>query len=187
MKSFFLFVWEIMKVAVITLAIVVPIRYFLVQPFFVKGASMEPNFDDGQYLVIDELSYRFRSPQRGEVVIFHYPLDRSQYYIKRIIGLPNETIELNGERIKIYNKEHELGFVLDESKYLSDDVITGAAGDAKFTLGDKEYFVMGDNRQASYDSRRWGAVPSADIVGRAWLRAWPPQTASVFAAPEYSY
>lgn len=187
MKSFLLFVWEVVKVAVITLAIVVPIRYFLVQPFFVKGASMEPNFDDGQYLVIDEISYRLRVPGRGEVVIFHYPLDKSQYYIKRIIGLPNETIEFSDGRIKIYNKEHELGFVLDESSYLPANVTTDAIGDAKFILGDKEYFVMGDNRSASYDSRRWGAVSSGEIVGRAWLRAWPLQSAKVFAVPEYSY
>lgn len=185
MKTFLLFVWEIVKITVITLAIIVPIRYFLIQPFFVKGASMEPNFEDGQYLVIDELTYRFREPQRGEVVVFHYPGDRSQYYIKRLIGLPGETVEITGGRIKIINQEHTLGFILDESNYLPNVAVT--EGTAKEILSDDEYFVLGDNRQASFDSRRWGFLSRQNIVGRVWLRAWPPQTAQVFAAPEYSY
>jgi len=185
MKAFFLFVFEVVKIVVVVLAIILPVRYFLMQPFFVKGASMEPNFDDGQYLIIDELSYRFRQPARGEVVVFRYPVDPSQFYIKRIIGLPGETVEVADGRIKITNTEHSLGFVLDESKYLSATVST--YGDVKKVLGQGEYFVMGDNRSASYDSRRWGILPEANIIGRAWLRAWPPKTAEVFAAPEYAY
>jgi signal peptidase I len=185
MRSFFVFVWEILKITVITLAIIIPIRYFLVQPFFVKGASMEPNFDDAQYLVIDELSYRLREPARGEVVVFKYPLDKSQYFIKRIIALPGETIEILDGRVKIINQEHPLGFVLDESQYLSAGIAT--YGDTKEKLGENEFFVMGDNRSSSYDSRRWEVVPREDFVGRAWFRAWPPQTAKVFGVPEYAY
>ncbi|MBU2036653.1 signal peptidase I [Patescibacteria group bacterium] len=185
MKSFFLFLFEVVKITIITLAIILPVRYYLMQPFFVKGASMEPNFDDGQYLIIDELSYSWRTPMRGEVVVFKYPVDPSQYYIKRIIGLPGETIEVADGQIKIVNSEHPLGFILDESKYLPAAIAT--YGDAKQILDQNEYFVLGDNRSASYDSRRWGAVPLKNITGRAWLRAWPPQSATVFAAPEYSY
>lgn len=185
MKTVFLFIWEVLKIAVITLAIVVPIRYFLVQPFFVKGASMEPNFEDGQYLIIDELSYRYRLPQRGEVVVFRYPLDPSQFYIKRIIGLPGETLEISDGRIKIFSQEHSLGFILDESKYLPANIIT--SGENKIKLGEGEYFILGDNRQSSFDSRRWGVLLTKDIIGRVWFRAWPPQTAKVFAVPEYSY
>lgn len=185
MKSFFLFVFEVLKITVITLAIILPVRYFLMQPFFVKGASMEPNFDDGQYLIIDELSYRLREPVRGEVVVFHYPADPSQYFIKRIIGLPGETVEVGSGQVKIINSEHPLGFVLDESKYLPAAIST--YGDVKQALGQGEYFVLGDNRSASFDSRRWGILPRQNITGRAWLRAWPPQSAKVFAAPEYSY
>jgi len=185
MKNFFLFVFEVIKITVVTLAIILPIRYFLMQPFFVKGASMEPNFDDGQYLIIDELSYRFRSADRGEVIVFRYPLDPSQYYIKRIVGLPGETLEIIDGRIKIYNQEHPLGFVLDESKYLPPTIAT--YGEVKQKIGNEEYFVMGDNRQASFDSRRWGLLPQKNIIGRAWLRAWPPQTAQFFIAPQYSY
>ncbi len=185
MKSFFLFLFEVVKITVITLAIILPVRYFLMQPFFVKGQSMEPNFDDGQYLIIDELSYRLSEPARGEVVVFRYPVDPAQYYIKRIIALPGETVEVADGRIKITNNEHPLGFVLDESKYLPAAIST--YGNAKEVLGQDEYFVLGDNRAASYDSRRWGVLPSKNITGRVWLRAWPPQTAKVFAAPEYSY
>ena len=185
MKKFLLFVWEIVKITAITLAIIVPVRYFLIQPFFVKGASMEPNFEDGQYLVVDEISYRLRAPERGEVIIFHYPLDPSQFYIKRIIGLPGETVEIFEGRIKIFNSQHALGFILDESGYLSGDVKT--YGDTKVILGENDFFVLGDNRQFSYDSRRWGAVPADKITGKVWVRAWPLQTTEVFAAPQYSY
>ena len=185
MKSFFLFLFEVVKITVITLAIILPVRYFLMQPFFVKGQSMEPNFDDGQYLIIDELSYRLSEPARGEVVVFRYPVDPAQYYIKRIIALPGETVEVADGRIKIINNEHPLGFVLDESKYLPAAIST--YGNVKEVLGQDEYFVLGDNRAASYDSRRWGILPRKNITGRVWLRAWPPQAAKVFAAPEYSY
>ncbi len=146
---------------------------------------MEPNFDDGQYLIIDELSYNLRLPARGEVVVFKYPVDPSQYYIKRIIGLPGETVEVADGQIKIINSEHPLGFVLDESKYLPAAIST--YGEAKQALGQNEYFVLGDNRSASYDSRRWGVLPRKNITGKVWLRAWPPKSATVFAAPEYAY
>src|SRR3989344_8898539 len=88
------FVWETIKVVVISLAIILPIRYYLVQPFFVKGASMEPSFEDGDYLLINEISYRFSAPERGDVIVFRYPKDRSQFFIKRIVGLPGETVEI---------------------------------------------------------------------------------------------
>lgn len=185
MKSLFSFLWEVTKITVVALAIILPIRYFLVQPFFVKGASMEPNFDDGQYLIIDELSYRFGNPQRGEVVVFHYPNDPSQYFIKRLIGLPGETVEIFNGRVKIYNNVHPLGFVLDESKYLPDDLLT--LGEIKQKLEPDQYFVLGDNRVSSSDSRFWGSLPKKNLVGRVWLRAWPLKTVAILSAPQYSY
>lgn len=185
MKPFFLFLFEVAKIAVVTLAIILPVRYFLIQPFFVKGASMEPNFDDGQYLIIDELSYFLREPARGEIVVFRYPADPTQYYIKRIIGLPGETVEVADGQIKIFNSEHPLGFVLDETKYLPAAISTYGA--VKEVMGRDEFFVLGDNRSASYDSRRWGPLPRKNITGRVLLRAWPPQTTKVFEAPQYSY
>src|SRR3989338_6830577 len=99
------FVWETVKVIIISLAIIIPIRYYLVQPFFVKGASMENNLHDGDYLLIDEISYRFNKPERGDIIVFRYPENHSQFFIKRIIGLPDETVEIKGNKIIIYNNE----------------------------------------------------------------------------------
>lgn len=183
MKKFLIFIWEIIKIIVISLLIVVPIRYFLIQPFFVKGASMEPNFDDGQYLIIDEISYRFRLPERGEVIVFKYPQDPSQYYIKRIIGLPGETVEIISGYVIIYNHQNPQGKILDESQYL--DIRQETLGNVKITLAKDEYFILGDNRPASSDSRRWGPLKTDYIIGRTWIRAWPPEKAEVFAAPSY--
>jgi signal peptidase I len=182
MRAFFTFIWEVIKVVVISVLIVVPIRYFLIQPFFVKGMSMEPAFDDGQYLIIDEISYRFDSPERGEVIVFKYPNDPSQYYIKRLIGLPGETVEIVGGGIIIYNSEHLEGRALNEH-YLSENLKT--IGNIKLTLKENEYFVLGDNREASSDSRRWGPLAEKFIVGRVWVRVWPFNAAQVFAAPNY--
>src|SRR4030043_1009546 len=117
MKSFLLFMWEVSKIVILALLIVIPIRYFIFQPFFVRGQSMEPNFENGDYLIIDEISYRFRDPLRGEVVVFKYPNDPSQRYIKRIIGLPGETIEIQGGQITVLNEEGRTA--LEESEYLS--------------------------------------------------------------------
>ncbi len=177
LKSFFTFSWDIIKVAAIALVLAGLVRYFLVQPFFVEGASMEPNFEDGEYLLIDEISYYFKSPQRGEVIVFHYPLDASKYYIKRVIGLPNETVEIKNGGVVIYNDGNPDGFFIDEN-YLPKEGIT--AGNVKKKLGRNEYFVLGDNRPASSDSRQWGILPKNDIVGRVWVRAWPVAKAAVF-------
>jgi len=175
------FALELVEIVVISLAIILPIRYFLIQPFYVKGASMEPTFDDHEYLIIDELSYRFRAPVRGEVVVFRYPLDPRQYFIKRIVGLPGETIRVSDSKIVIVNAEHPDGFALDETGYLSADTITH--GDRTVVLGADEYFVLGDNRTASLDSRTFGPLPAKHIVGRVWIRGWPLDRAAVFSAP----
>jgi signal peptidase I len=174
MKSVFLFLLETAKIFIIALAIVIPIRYFLFQPFFVKGASMVPNFQDGQYLIIDEISYRLRAPERGEVIVFKYPNDPSQKYIKRIIGLPGETVEVKNGEVFINEK------LLSESDYFKSPIDT--SGFSKVTLGQNEYFVLGDNRAASSDSRIWGILPKKDIIGRVALRAWP---FDAFSAPAY--
>ncbi len=178
MKKILVFSWEVIKIVVISLAIIIPIRYYLIQPFFVRGASMEPNFDDGQYLVIDEISYRFSEPKRGEVIVFKYPKDHSQYYIKRIIGMPNEIVEIENNQVKIYNDQNLEGMILDESDYLvGEDEIYH---ETYLKLGPDEYFVMGDNRQASSDSRIWGPLKEEFIIGRVWLRAWPFSAAEIY-------
>ena len=171
------FVWEILKIVIISLAIIIPIRYFLIQPFFVNGASMDPNFYDGDYLIIDEISYRFNEPQRADVIIFRYPLDTSQFFIKRIIGLPGEIIKIEDGQVTIFNEEApNQNIVLDESSYLED---TYTPGSLEISLGEDEYFVLGDNRRASSDSRKWGAVKKNYIIGRAWIRAWPVNRAEI--------
>jgi len=182
MKSFLIFMWEVSKIVILALLIVIPIRYFIFQPFFVKGQSMEPNFENGDYLIIDEISYRFRDPLRGEVIVFKYPNDPSQRYIKRIIGLPGETIEIGEGKVVIYNEEG--GKVLNESAYLSSSVFT--AGSMQTTLGEDDYFVLGDNRAVSADSRRWGTLPKENIIGRTWIKAWPVSVSAKIETPEYS-
>jgi len=181
MKSFLVFIWEITKIVIIALVIVVPIRYFLFQPFFVRGQSMEPNFENSDYLIIDEISYRFRAPQRGEVVVFKYPQNPSQRYIKRIVGLTGETVEIKDGQVTIFNEQGEQ--ILDESNYLSPFIST--PGDIRISLAENEYFVLGDNRISSADSRRWGPLPRENIIGRVFLRAWPVSAFAKFEAPAY--
>ena len=177
------FLFELIQVVAVSLAIIIPIRYFLIQPFYVKGASMEPSFFDHEYLIIDELTYRFHQPTRGDIVVFRYPGDPSQFFIKRIIGLPGETVEVADGGVKIYNDQHPNGQVLDEGMYLPQDL--ASAGNRTVTLKSDEYFVMGDNRPASLDSRYFGPVKSSAIVGRVWLRGWPLDRWKVFDQPQY--
>ncbi len=164
------FIWETIKVVIISLVIIVPIRYFLVQPFFVKGASMEENFHDGDYILIDEISYRFHTPVRGDVVVFRYPLDQSQFFIKRVLGLPGETVKIKENTVTVYNKMHPEGILIKEP-YLSPEQVT--LGELQIKLDDNEYFVMGDNRLRSSDSRSWGTLNKSLITGRVFFRAWP--------------
>ncbi len=173
--------WEFLKIIIIALLIVLPIRYYLFQPFIVKGDSMVPNFHSGDYLIVDEVSYKIGSPQRGDVVVLKYPLDTTQRFIKRIIGLPGEIIEIKGGKITIFKDGENIN--LDENKYLPDPVNT--EGDVKITLGDNKYFVLGDNRQFSYDSRRWGVLPREDIIGRAIFRLYPFTAISYLPEPTY--
>ncbi len=168
---------EILQVVLTSLIIVWLIRSYVIQPFLVKGASMEPNFHDGNYLIVDELSYRFRSPGRGEVIVFKYPKDPSQYFIKRIVGLPGEKVVIKNKQVTIYNNANPNGLLLDE-RYLPSEEVT--KGDVTVQLNPSEYFVMGDNRLFSSDSRSWGTLPANLIVGKAWIRAWPLEQAKVF-------
>lgn len=177
------FIWETAKVVVISLAIIIPIRYFLVQPFFVKGASMEPTFEDGNYILIDEISYRFHEPKRGDIIVFRFPHDKSQFFIKRIIGLPGETLEIKDNKIIIYNKDRTDGFTLDEISYLSTDQQT--LGNFRFKVDSNSYFVLGDNRSRSSDSRIWGEVNKSLVTGRVFFRALPINGLGGF--PEIKY
>jgi signal peptidase I len=195
-------VWEIIKTIVGVALFVFVFRFFVIQPFYIIGSSMEPDFHQAQYLFIDEFSYLFRGPARGEVIVFKHPeatctayvegnpiLQRFNPgpctdYIKRVIGLPGETVILHNGKFTIKNKEHPDGFTLNET-YIAQGVTT--LGDQTVTLGNDEYFVVGDNREpnASYDSRAWGPVKREFITGRAWLRLLPPQDFSFIPTAKY--
>ncbi|HOZ53686.1 MAG TPA: signal peptidase I, partial [bacterium] len=164
---------EFIKIVIISLLIILPIRYFIIQPFYVKGASMEPTFHDHEYLIIDEISYRFNDPQRGEVIVFRYPDNPQEYFIKRVVGLPGEKIEIVNGDIFIYNRDNPEGFKLDEGLYLADNIKTYNTNEAPVELASGEYFVLGDNRYASKDSRTFGALNKSFITGRVFLRGWP--------------
>lgn len=165
------FIWDMLKVLILALVIIVPLRIFVAEPFIVSGSSMVPNFQNNQYIIIDKMSYRFHPPERFDVIVFKYPKDTSQYFIKRIIGLPGETVKVVQGHIVISNKENPEGFVVKEP-YLPNQSVTFGA-DTPVTLASGEYFVFGDNRLASSDSRVWGILPYDDFIGKAWLRVFP--------------
>jgi len=165
--------WDLLKFAIIALVIVIPIRMWIAQPFVVSGESMFPTFDNGQYLIVDEISYIVGQAQRGDVVIFKYPQDPKRFFIKRVIGLPNETIIIKDSQVTIINEEHPEGTKLVEP-YINEKTFEGGT----YTTKDNEYFVMGDNRNRSSDSRVWGIVPKNLMVGRAFLRLLPIKSIS---------
>jgi signal peptidase I len=183
-KATGLFVLEVTKIIIISLAIIIPIRYYLIQPFYVKGASMEPTFHDYEYLIIDEISYRINDPHRGDIIVLKDPRNKSQFFIKRIIGLPGETITIKSGTVTITNTTHPEGVNLDESVYLDEAIYTSGNIDVK--LDADKYYVMGDNRGSSLDSRIIGPIGEENIVGRAWVRAWPFNKLTHFDLPNYN-
>ena len=162
---------ELFKLILLAVIIVVPFRLYVAQPFIVDGLSMSPTFGNGNYLIIDELSYHFKSPERGSVLVFQYPKDPKKFFIKRIIGLPGETVSINAGKVTITSDAHPDGLTLNEPYVKlekSDDNLTRI-------LADDEYFVMGDNRAQSSDSRIWGPVPKENLIGRPIIQFWPPR------------
>lgn len=166
LKKLFLEIFE--TIALIVL-IVLPIRHFIFEPFIIKGESMLPNFHSGDYLISEKFSLFFKNPERFDVIIFKSPV-HDDYYIKRIIGLPGETVEIKEGKIIIYNSQNPNGFVLQESYQT---IPLSYNENFKITLGKDEYFVLGDNRQASFDSRKWGALKRENIKGKVLIRIWP--------------
>src|SRR3989344_3556993 len=160
---------ELVKLILLSLLIVVPFRIYIAQPFIVEGASMYPTFETGDYLIVDEISYRFKTPERGSVLIFKYPKDPKKSFIKRVIGLPSETVSITEGKVMITNTQYPEGFVIEETyiKFPKKDT-------SSYVLGVDEYFVMGDNRLSSSDSRSWGPVPQENIVGRPIIRFLSP-------------
>lgn len=158
----------VLKCAAVAFLIVVPFRFFIAQPFLVSGASMEPTLDKGDYLVIDQLTYRLEKPARGDVVIFRYPLDTDVYFVKRVIGLPGEKVEIRDGTVMVTTKGESIAL---EEPYRSSDAED--KDPTSISLADDEYFVLGDNRGASADSRVWGPLQDRYIVGRALVRLLP--------------
>ena len=160
-------IWETIKFAIIAFVIVWPIRAFVAQPFIVSGSSMVPTFQNSQYLIVDQVTYKFHEPKRGDVVVFRYPNDPTKFFIKRIIGLPGETIIIDGSKVSV---ETKTGETLDLSEpYVENE----SKNNLKIETGETEYFVMGDNRAASSDSRYWGNLDEHYIVGKAFVRLLP--------------
>lgn len=166
---------EIATFLVLAVVIVLPIRLFVAQPFVVEGESMAPTFDSADYLIVDQLSYRFEDPKRGDVVVFRYPNDPSVFYIKRVIGLPGETVSIERGAVRV-RKADGSTVTLEEPYVVTED----ATYTQSTSLGPDQYFVMGDNRPRSSDSRSWGALPAEDIMGRAFARLIPAAEAGMF-------
>ena len=173
---------EFILFAILAMLLLVPVRMYVARPFIVSGASMEPTFQENEYLVIDELSYRFAKPQRGDIIIMRYPLDDSKFFIKRIVGMPNETLSLHDGKVVLLGKDGDVNSRLDEP-YLAPGVKKEFQA---ATMAADEYFVLGDNRDESSDSRDWGPLRSKYIVGRVIARIYPLPEAAIFPG-KYSY
>ena len=176
--SFFSFLFDLAKTFVVVMLIAFAIRYFVIQPFVVDGDSMLPTFVNNEYLIAEKISYDFSQPRRGDIVIFRYPKNPSVIYIKRVIGLPGEIVTIKNGKVYISGSENAEPKLLAEN-YLDPSVktnyfnATSADQVMKITLGDNELFVLGDNRDHSSDSREWGILPRANIIGKVWLTVTP--------------
>ena len=174
------FSFEFIKTTLLVIIIALIFRYFLIQPFVVVGQSMEPNFHDKEYLVIDKLTYKFRNPKRGEVVIFHPPQSEKESYIKRVIGLPGERVDIKDGVVYINGNK------LQEAYILKDSVSTSSKSeDMSVTLGNNEFFVFGDNRDHSSDSREIGPIPKKNIQGRVAIVLFPLSDIRIPKTPTY--
>lgn len=186
-KDFLYFIYDLLKTGIIVFFIAFALRYFAIQPFIVDGESMMPNFVNNEYLLAEKISYLVGEPKRGDAIIFRYPGNPNVNYIKRIIGLPGETVRIENDAITIVNKDHLQGEVLKEN-YIPTSALTLTSDKGSFeqTLKADEYFVLGDNRQHSSDSREWGILPKANIIGRAWLTVIPIKEFGIQKRVSYS-
>lgn len=182
-RKFIASLWEVFEIVLIAVTTVFLIRTFLLQPFLVSGASMEPNFSNGDYLMVDRFTYRVREPARGETVVFRYPEQPGTFFIKRAVALPGERIEIKGTEVRIFrNEEDREGFVLTE-RYIPSP--PRGYGNFNLQLRAGEYFMMGDNRSFSFDSRNWGALLRDNIIGIVRLRLFPFTAFGAVEAPQY--
>ncbi|MEX0621716.1 MAG: signal peptidase I [Candidatus Woykebacteria bacterium] len=178
---------DIIETVVVAAAIFVVVYLFLLQPHQVKGASMEPTFHDSEYILTDKVSYRFSQPQRGDVVIFKAPTNPDVDFIKRIVALPGERLEIKNSTIIIYNDENPRGFTLSEPYEIMEPIVGGSyLREGKIIeIPENSYFVFGDNRTHSFDSREWGPLTKDKIIGKAWIRYWPITKISIIRRASY--
>jgi len=154
---------DILITVILALAIFLLLQ-LTVQNFIVVGASMQPNFQNGERVVISKLAYKFGEPERGDVIVFHPPNDQEEDYIKRVIALPGEAIEVNDGVVYINDQPLDEPYIKDSPDYtLSEQRVPS-----------NEYFVLGDNRNNSNDSHNGWTVPQQNIMGKVWLTVWPP-------------
>ncbi len=170
------------RTIIVFILIVAGLRLFVIDPFLVHGSSMDPTFRDGNYVIVDKLTYALSNPKRGDVIVFKAPTEDGRYFIKRIIGLPDERVVVDGSVVQIYNTEYPNGFVIYEP-YVEFE--SGRKADR--TLKSDEYFVMGDNREVSSDSRSWGALKETAITGRALIRLLPIQSMSILPGSQIKF
>jgi signal peptidase I len=188
--GFFSFLLDLVKTFVIVMLVAFSIRYFVIQPFVVDGDSMKPTFINNEYLIAEKISYDFTTPSRGDIVIFRYPKNTSIIYIKRLIGLPGETVTVKNNKVYIAKSENGELTQLEE-KYLDSNVSTKvfdtetATKELTITLHENEFFVLGDNREHSSDSREWGVLPKSNIIGRVWLTVTPLDHLKIWGHQKY--
>jgi signal peptidase I len=164
---------DILITVILALAIFLLLQ-FTVQNFIVVGASMQPNFQDGERVVISKLAYNFGEPERGDVIVFHPPNNQDEDYIKRVIALPGEMVAVNDGVVYIDDQPLDEPYIKDLPAYaLSEQRVPS-----------NEYFVLGDNRNNSNDSHNGWTVPQQNIIGKVWLTIWPPEEWGV--VPSYS-
>lgn len=180
LSAFFL---DIIEVVVFAVAIFLFVYLLILRPHKIKGSSMEPNFPDKEYLLTEKVTYYLEAPKRGDVIVFKPPISEEDEFIKRIIALPGETVSVMNGRLYINGK------LLSES-YLDSNLVTAGGNflseGEKVTVPNDEYFVAGDNRPHSSDSRTWGFVTKKRISGRAWLIYWPPKQAGFIPKINYA-
>jgi len=170
LRNLWLFFLDFLETIVVSLAIFAVVYIFLFQPHQVDGRSMEPNFHNGEYILTDKLSYRLHAPNRGDVVVFHSPQDERNDFIKRIIGIPGDTLMVKGGFVYINGTKLEEKYINDPDQVLAGRFLREGES---YEVAPEQYIVMGDNRLHSSDSREWGPVNQSSIVGRAFFRYWP--------------
>ena len=181
LRKIYVFLLDIVQTLLLAAAVFLVIYVFLFRPFQVNGESMFPNFTDKEYILTNIITLNFREPKKSEVIVFKAPPDPEKDFIKRVIGTAGDRVMIKDTYVYLN------GQILDESKYLKPDVATYGGGFLKegieITVPQGKFFVMGDNRNYSSDSREWGFVSKSDIIGKSFFVYWPPDKVGPVKTP----